>query len=263
MASPDPETRLLPLEGIPNFRDAGGYPTAAGGRIRRGRLWRSAHLAGATPADLATLAGLGLTAVVDLRGAAERALLPSPLPPGRPRRVEAPAETASLAPHGEAARAPAPDAAAVEQLMVETYRQLPFRPALVAAMREGMQALAEAEGAVVVHCHAGKDRTGLAVALVHATLGVHRDDILADYLLTNAAVPAETRLVDGLALLSARHGKAADPAAALALMSVAPSWLEAAFAAIAGAHGGIEAYAEAVLGVDRATRSALEARLLA
>src|SRR5437764_613427 len=68
--------RVLALEGIHNFRDFGGYPLTGGGRLARGRLWRSGQHFGATDADLAKVASLGLTAVYDLRSSGERELHP-------------------------------------------------------------------------------------------------------------------------------------------------------------------------------------------
>ncbi len=69
--------RILPLEGVGNFRDFGGYATGGGRRIRRGRLYRSAHHAQATDADLEAIAALELAAIVDLRRGEERERMPS------------------------------------------------------------------------------------------------------------------------------------------------------------------------------------------
>ena len=82
-----PEDRILPLEGVENFRDYGGYAVPGGRRIVRGKLWRSAHHGGATDADLAQIAGLDLAAVVDLRRPTERANQPSRRPGGFAGRV--------------------------------------------------------------------------------------------------------------------------------------------------------------------------------
>ena len=68
--------RVLPLSGVHNFRDYGGYAVEGGGRLRDGMLWRSAHHEAATDEDLAALDALGLETIIDLRGDDERELHP-------------------------------------------------------------------------------------------------------------------------------------------------------------------------------------------
>ena len=76
------DNRVLPLEGVHNFRDYGGYPLAGGGRIKRGVLWRSGQHVDATEADLAALDRLELAHVIDFRGASERSHSPCRRPDG-------------------------------------------------------------------------------------------------------------------------------------------------------------------------------------
>lgn len=78
--APTPESRILALEGVENFRDYGGYVSRHGGRIASGRLFRSAHHGAATAGDLTVLAGLDLACVVDLRRPREREIQPSRRP---------------------------------------------------------------------------------------------------------------------------------------------------------------------------------------
>src|ERR1700744_3091531 len=80
-------TRLVRLEGVDNFRDYGDYATAAGARLRPGRLFRSGHHAGATDEDLEAIAALNIAVVVDLRRTIERERIPSPHPANFPGRV--------------------------------------------------------------------------------------------------------------------------------------------------------------------------------
>ena len=90
--------RILPLEGIRNFRDYGGYAAAGGATVKRGVLWRSGHHHQATPADLERVAALGLCAVIDLRGDSERNAFPCARHPEFPAKVLfEPGETAGLA----------------------------------------------------------------------------------------------------------------------------------------------------------------------
>ena len=195
------EARVIELAGIHNFRDYGGYGARAG-RLRRGMLWRSGQHGEATPEDLDVVHGLRIATVIDLRGDSERR--------GSPclRHDEwggevlfHPGETASeagRAVHEEMARGVRTEGDA-RLAMLRLYETLPFRPVLVGTYRLYMKALAERESPSLLHCLAGKDRTGLAAALVHNLLGVHHDDVMADYLLTNTAGNAEARIEIGRA----------------------------------------------------------------
>jgi protein tyrosine/serine phosphatase len=256
------ETRVLPFESIDNFRDYGGYAVAGGGHLREGFLYRSAQHRDATPRDLAAVGSLGLSVVIDLRGARERQAAPCPRAHGfKARIVKADAETAGLAPHLEAAR-DVNDPAQARAAMLAGYAGMPFRPVLIDVLRGYFAALAEDGGASLVHCMAGKDRTGFAVALVHAMLGVHHDDLIADYLLTNTAGRAEERIEAGARVMRKIYGAHLGDEAVRILMLVEPAYLDAAFAAINAEHGSLQNYLNDRLGVDAACRRAIASRLV-
>lgn len=256
------DERVLDFEGIHNFRDYGGY-AARGGRLARGRLWRSGQHAGASPADLARVRDLDIATVIDLRGDSERAAFPCLRHEDFAGEVLFfPGETASMkgrAAHEEMADAirSADDARAA---MVRLYRGMPYRDVLIGTWRLYGEALATRDGASLLHCLAGKDRTGVGVALVHHLLGVHRDDIFDDYLLTNRAGNVEARIASQSANLADRG---LGDAALRVILGVEADYLDAAFAAIRESHGSIEAYADAVLGIGPAHVAAIEARLIA
>lgn len=250
--------RVLPLEGVHNFRDYGGYPVAGGGRVRRGVLWRSGQHFGATDEDLYRIGALSLAKVVDLRGNSERARSPCPRPEGFAAEVMFfDGETAGLAPHVEAADGVI-DAPGARRAMVALYQEIAYRPSLVAILRRYFAQALAMDGASLVHCHAGKDRTGIAVALVHHILGVHRDDMLDDYLLTNTAGNNEKRIADALAQQEAGGMLSQmSEAATRVLMCVDAAFLAAALDAIERRHGSIDAYLDDVLGLDAAARAGL------
>ncbi|TFU01465.1 tyrosine-protein phosphatase [Polymorphobacter arshaanensis] len=268
------ENRVLPLAGVHNFRDYGGYGVAGGGRLRKGVLFRSGQHLEATPDDLAAVDALGIANIIDLRGDNERLLYPCRRGPGFAAAVLfAPGETtgAGSAPHVEAAasqvEAPAASlasgAAAEARLrMTNSYAVMPFRPVLAGSFSHYFAALGRGEGASLVHCLAGKDRTGLAVALLQALMGVHADDIMADYLLTNTAGDVERRIEAGGRLVRAHASVPLDDDAVRVVMSVEPAYLDTAFAAIRERHGSVEAYAEAACGVTPALREAIAAQLI-
>lgn len=253
--------RFLPLSTIHNLRDYGGYGTADGGRVRRGLLWRGGHQADADAAALAELERLAFSDVIDLRGSGERDRHPSRRPDGFGGRVhEYDGETAGLAPHLEAVEGSV-DAASARRAMVALYAALPERLALNTMLQRYFAALAEGRGASLVHCAAGKDRTGMAVDLLHHVLGVHHDDAMADYLLTNDAPGNERRIADGMAMLGEKYG-ARDEATARVLMGVEAEFLDAARAAMVKAEGSIDTYLEKRLGVDAAMRERLRLQLV-
>ncbi len=254
--------RVLPLAGIHNFRDYGGYGSSSG-RLKRGLLFRSAQHHGATPADLDAVAALRLSTVIDLRGAKERALAPCPRPQDFSAQVFfVDEDTTGLAPHVQAA-SNSPDPAAAAAGMLTGYAQMPFRPRMIPILHRYFEALATIDGPSLIHCMAGKDRTGLAVALFHEAMGVNRDDIIADYMLTNVAGRLEDRIAAGAAHISAAYGDATSEETLRVLMSVRPEYLEAAFAAIEQRHGAVSAYLRDVLGVDDRRRDAIRSRVVA
>lgn len=254
--------RVLPLAGIHNFRDYGGYAVEGGGRLRDGVLWRSAHHEGASDGDLTTVDALGIETVIDLRGDDERELHPCRRSENFSARVLfAGGITAGLAPHLQAAGG-AIDAETARERMIDTYAGMPYRPALVATLRLYLSALAEYEAPSLVHCVAGKDRTGFAVAIVHRLLGVHEDDLIQDYLLTNTVGKIEERIAQGAAHIRARYGAEINDDAIRALMSVNPAYLEAALATVRRDHGDIPTYAEAVLNFTPDMREALTDKLV-
>ena len=251
--------RVLPLHGVHNFRDYGGYAVSGGGRLRRGVLWRSAQHQDATDADLAAIDALDLADVVDLRGASERAAHPCRRGPGFAANVHVQdGETTGLAPHLAAAHG-ALDAGAADRALMTAYEGIPFRPGLLPMLRRYFDVLVDGRGASLVHCVAGKDRTGFAVALFHSAVGVAKDDILADYELTNVAGDAERRLAEGAALLRSRYA-AADDATLRTLMAVRGAYIERALSVVAAYEGGPEAYLAEVIGVTPARRELLRAR---
>ena len=255
--------RVRLFEGIHNFRDYGGY-AARDGRLKSGVLWRSGQHGGATPADLAGVAELGIATVVDLRGDSERQMMPCLRHDDFDGLVLfAPGETAGseLAPHEEAGRG-ITTADEARAAMTRLYVNMPFRDVLVRSLNLYFEALATREGASLLHCLAGKDRTGLAVALLHRLLGVHEDDVMADYLLTNAAGDQKRRIAAAGDSIRERYGAQITDEAIEMLMGVDATYLDAATRSIAERFGTTERYAEEVLGVDAARRDALRARLL-
>lgn len=253
--------RVLPLEGVHNFRDYGGYAGAGGAQVRTGLLWRSAQHGDATDADLGAIKALHIGTVIDLRGPSEREAKPCRRYPGFAAEVlHHHDETAGLALHVDAA-ADAISAADARRAMQELYAGIAWRPNLVPMLRRYFDVLETRDGASLVHCVAGKDRTGFAVALLHHVLGVDEADIMADYLLTNVAGRVEARIAAGATQIRERYGSI-DDETVRTLMGVDESYLATAFDAVRARHGGIDTYMAEVLGVDAVRSEALRGRYL-
>ena len=258
------QERVIRLDGVSNFRDYGGYPTKDGGRIKTGVLYRSANHAKASDADLEAIAALGIGVVVDLRRTGERTRDPS-------RRHPTFAAVVIDNDIGDVADDPWHAFVRTSDLSSDSfrdhglgyYRDAPFEERHVDLFSRYFRALADTDQAVLIHCAAGKDRTGLLAALTHHVVGVHPDDIMADYLLTNAAINYELVVPHVTEMLTARAGRAPDPAAVRVAIGVQPDYLETSFRVIRDAHGDLDAYLERVLGVDASLRARLEQRLLA
>lgn len=255
------DQRVVPLSGVHNFRDYGGYAVAGGGRVKQGLLFRSGEHGAASDEDLATIDQLNLAHVIDLRGNSERRAHPCRRSAGFSAQVLFfDGETAGLAPHVEAAK-DALDAAAAHAAMEQLYAQLPGRENLIWIMRRYFDALASGQGASVVHCLAGKDRTGMAVDLLHHALGVHPDDAMEDYLLTNIAGNIDARVAAGAKAVRAKYGQVDDETIRV-LMGVDARYLHAARKSVEDAHGSLDAFLANVLGVDDTKRAALRLHLV-
>ena len=257
-------TRHIRLEGVENFRDYGDYATSAGQRLRAGRLYRSASHARATDAAREVIEGLNRAVNVDVRRPGERERDPSRRPAGFKGQViqNDEGEAAGDDPWWNFVRSCDLSEGAFRGYLLNYYREAPFVARHVDLFTRYFQALAEAEGPVLIHCAAGKDRTGVLAALTHHVAGVHADDIVEDYLLTNNPERIAARAPMVAQLIATETGRTPTDAAIRAAIGVEAEYLDEAFRAIEAKHGSTDAYLETVLGVDAGLRSQLEERLL-
>lgn len=241
---------VVPLEGGSNFRDLGGYRTADGRRVRRGAVFRSAHLGALTKADCAALGKLGMRTIVDLRGVNEAAETPHRLNGIACRIVGAHIEPGI----GDKIRRAVEDGTASPVLMMQYladhYRDYPRRctpgfRTLFATLSDG------GHRPLVFHCTAGKDRTGFASALLLTLLGVPWDTVVEDYLRTNELWIGHVGRYPELDL---------DTRAAI--IEARRPYLEAAFEIVRSDFGNAEAFAEKALGLDAAVLAKLRTELL-
>jgi protein tyrosine/serine phosphatase len=186
----------IELEGAVNVRDVGGLPTDAGRSTATRRLLRSDNLQGLTDRDVGTLVGeLGLTLVVDLRSPAEVAAEgPGPLTKV-PSVIHV--DRSVLPEGGEATDAAADGIIARRERALAHYPDDPVTAFYLGYLADrpdsivgALHAIVEAKGAALVHCAAGKDRTGVVVAMALSAVGVRRDSVIADYVASGERIDA-------------------------------------------------------------------------
>src|SRR5216683_2560867 len=234
----DYPARHLNLAGASNFRDLGGYPARDGRPVRWRQIFRSNHLGHLTEADIELLRPLGLKSAFDFRGIEEIAVHSLPIEP-----------TVVAALRARLANGVALSSADALDVMRDSYRS--YVRHNTASFRALFAHLLEDRAPLVIHCTAGKDRTGFACALILHVLGVPDDLIAEDYLLTNrfyrrdpsasSDLPDEVRQVLG---------------------SVQASFLAAAYDAISADYGDLENYLNGGVGLGARERAALQARYL-
>jgi protein-tyrosine phosphatase len=241
-------TRHLNLSGASNFRDLGGYPTSDGRTVRWRQIFRSNHLGHLTDDDASVLRQLGVRSAFDFRGAEERtaALCVMPEISVHSLPVE-PTVVAALRAIAAAGTALSTDHAV--DVMRDSYRS--YVQKNTPRFRALFAHLLEDRAPLVIHCTAGKDRTGFACALILHTLGVSDDIISEDYLLTNRFYRRDPNSSSDL-----------PDDVKQVLGSVQASFLAAAFEAIDADYGGLETYLRDGLGLGEAERADLEARYL-
>lgn len=246
----------LRLVGAPNFRDAGGYDVAGGRRLRTRLLLRSEDLSRLTTEDVALLGELSLRVVVDLRSEAERTRRPSRLPAQGIELLCCGSQVAPSAVGGWGGLRDIlgkdPGVAAARRMMLATYAFLPLQCA--PAISRVIQSLIEGGLPLLIHCTAGKDRTGFVCACLHRLLGVAEEQIYQDYLRSgeifrSAPADREAMLTATAQAIEDTIGVSVSRDALEVIGSVEREYLATAFSTIEREFGSIESYAHAC-GID-------------
>lgn len=248
---PNDPRRIIPVPGATNMRDLGGYRTAGGHVTRWRRLLRGDSPHRMLPGGGQALLDTGLRSVIDLRSPAELAAEPNPFAGLTDVGYTARPVFDDLAPTMKGIKARDSD-----DLLLDFYiSALGENAAAIRAVLDSI--IAAPKGAVLFHCTAGKDRTGLVAALLLGTAGVAREDIIADYALTG---PRIAPLVQELLERTRAHG--GDTATHARFLRCDPPTMAATLDHIAARHGSIPGYLRDI-GLDAAGIDALRDRLLA
>lgn len=260
--------RHIPLQGASNFRDFGGYLTADGRRVARGRLFRSDRLSDLTDGDCEALAAYGIRFVYDLRRASELEAYPTRWPgEAAPELIHSP-----MFPDGEHQNVlqraglggTAPDAELARQVMREMNVRMVTDAYSLTTLSRIFARLAGGDAfPALFHCAAGKDRTGVTCALILSSLGVSREDVVADFMLTGQYYDVGPNLERYIPQVVGRTNEGGWTREALApVFGVDPSFIAAALDQIE-ADGGIEAFVRDKLGLSKDGLAQLRGQLLA
>ena len=251
--------RVLPLEGGQNFRDLGGYRTAQGRQVKWGLLYRSGAMNRLTERDFALLEARGIRTVCDFRSTRERAGAPVRWP-GKGKPVVF-ADDYNMDRDFAGLMRPNLTGKQAADAMTAAYAQLPLR--FAGQYRRMFAEMVAGRVPLAFNCSAGKDRTGIAAALVLTVLGVPRSTVIEDYLLSNRYYDPR-KAASGTAAddQTAAFMKRLPPDAVKALMGVDRRYLDAAFATMRAQPGGFDGYLRDQLGLDTAAVRTLRARYL-
>lgn len=251
--APDPSVTLM-IDGTWNARDAATLT-----KLRPGVLLRTAGLGGLTASGRERLAELGVTDVIDLRSDAE-VRRDGADATGEVIRVHRLGITAGANLTAQGARteaeamemffAQAATPGWTEEFMASVYRHLVSDPEAIAALGAGLNLLADPERVVLVHCSAGKDRTGIFVALAATIAGADQADIDADFLYSNHAISDQASVAP----------RGIDPERLAPLLGVHLDSLNAARAMLLEQHGSWEQFLAAA-GVSHQARESIKDRL--
>jgi protein-tyrosine phosphatase len=251
----NPSDRFIGIEGSLNFRDFGGYPTASGGHVIKGHLFRCGMLSDFTADGAAEFEALNIGVICDLRGTDEVALYPTPNLPMFDCQKHIPIAPGTSSDLRGSVAMGQHSAAERSAFMQEITREIACEH--VAAYAQMFRALITTEQGFLVHCMAGKDRTGFGVAVIQLMLGVSEKLVMADYLLTNEASELMTRTRDRMR----EQGIEIDAASLEVITQVKREYLEAALTGLKSEFGGIEGYLEAAA-IEASEQAELVRRLV-
>lgn len=265
---------MYEFDNILNARDFGSYASKYG-TFKSEKLLRSAHLADASPRDLERLDALDLGLIVDLRYLSERERQPNKWPRDTGLKIERSeqknidqntvkvlgfdATRTGQAPHEAFIESDLNDPNDARAYMVHNYTARPHNRSFQKIFSDTLSHMAEQGGGLIIHCAAGKDRTGTLVALIQSLLGMSHDDIMSDYMKTMDSVDVEGLLAIAAPRISKRFGRTISADMLWPMFSVEPEYLKASLKAIGDPHK----YAYDILGLSKGQEEALISNYIA
>jgi protein-tyrosine phosphatase len=250
--------RVVSLEGGQNFRDMGGYPADDGRSVKWRALFRSGSMHHLTVEDFATLQALGIQTIVDLRSTNERNREPLGECDGFAPVVFAEPYVFADSQLGKALPSSDMEADHARRAFERAYGFIPYQ--FTKQFQAIFAQLLAGKVPIVINCSGGKDRTGVASALVLTALGVPRETVVEDYLLSK--VHFRPRMAAESPVGADRRWQNMAPELMDVLRGVEQTYLEAAFAAIDEQSGSLDEYFHGELGLARADLEQLKSLYL-
>jgi protein-tyrosine phosphatase len=246
--------RTIPLSGVKNFRDMGGYVSADGRTMRWGHIFRSGHLSDMTEDCGVEMLARDIETVIDFRSDAEKVRHPVHWPEGwipdyHPIPIGGNAAAWVKELYEKLATTDFP-AQELRDQFIQAFKTIPM------ANKEGLKLFFETlitqhkGNAMLFHCTAGKDRTGIAGALLMKALDVSEEQIMEDFLRTNDAVDLEETSSTIAEWLSTKSGQTIKPGDVLPLVGVEADFLQASYQVLREKYGSVEGYLESALGLS-------------
>jgi protein-tyrosine phosphatase len=246
--------RGIQLQGAINFRDLGGYKTKEGRQVKWGKIYRSADISKLTDADVHTLLQLNIRMICDLRGEQEAEAAPDKIISGADRILLSAGSENVGAPGGFMKYMTTPQRA--DSVLRGFYSRTDHLKAKYKPMFDQLLTL-ETDKALLFHCTAGKDRTGVGAALILYALGVEEATILKDYEATN-----EYRKESNERFIKTIVAQGLPENAARSMMAANPEYLKTAFDSINKRYGSLDNFLESEMELTARERKALKRKFL-
>jgi len=229
------EHRLLPMDGSHNTRELGGYKTTDGKTIKWGKLFRSDKLSDISKTDQAYLQNLGIKKIVDFRSEQEKAEDPNIIPTGI-SYVEMPISVDGAMRSKIEAVLKGETDREVQSFLIDANKEFVTNYADV--YENFLRGLIDEDAPTLFHCTAGKDRAGFAAAITLIALGVSKEDVINDYMKTNAFTQERIEeILDQIELMSLYQS---DVEILRPLLGVEQIYIETAFRTAEDKYGSLE-----------------------
>ena len=247
------EERAVPLEGVLNTRDLGGLKTEDGRSVRTGQLIRSGEIDEISTSSMQSLDEMGVSVIVDLRTTSEATAHPAQWPEGQgPKRHNFPVmenESQMIEDMRASIKSGAAKAEETDALFAGAFGYIATD--YTDEYRDLFDVLlGQPEGeAVLYHCSGGKDRTGVATALVLSALGVTKEDIQADFMMSNTLKDADNKAEQIAAEVNAAQGTNMTAEAVWPSLGVRASYLDEFYNSVEESYGSVDGYLREGLGL--------------
>ncbi|MEX0306464.1 MAG: tyrosine-protein phosphatase [Ruegeria sp.] len=260
------EDRAVPLEGVLNTRDLGGLETQDGRTVRAGQLIRSGEIDQISAPSMQLLDDMGVSAIVDLRTTSEATAHPAQWPEGEgPARHNFPVmenESQMIDDMRASIKTGTATEAETDGLFLGAFGYIAID--YTEEYRDLFDVLLDQpEGeAVLYHCSGGKDRTGVATALVLTALGVSKDEIQSDFMMSNTLKDADNKTQQSAAEVNAGEGTNMTPEAVWPSLGVREAYLDEFYKSVEASYGSVDDYLREGLGLTDADFETLRNRYL-